>query len=165
MDAHVAHSTALRILDRLGEEGLVLSQDAGPARLFRLNPDHVLTPVLHEVALTRTRLIERFRTDVESWPEPPFLAVIFGSFARGDAGLESDVDILVVRPPNLLDTARWERQLNILEGRGKSWCGNPVSIIDMKLADLESETELLSVIAMSLVELTDGARTKLNALL
>ena len=39
VDAGVAHSTALRILDRLETEGIVYSETAGAARVFRLNDD------------------------------------------------------------------------------------------------------------------------------
>ena len=69
VDAGVAHSTALRILDRLETEGIVYSETAGAARVFRLNDDHVLVPAIREIALTRTRLIERFRSEIAGWAE------------------------------------------------------------------------------------------------
>ena len=76
--AGVAHSTALRILDRLETEGIVHSETAGAARVLRLNDEHVFAPVIREIAMTRTRLIERFRSELADWAQKPLLAVIFG---------------------------------------------------------------------------------------
>lgn len=159
-DARVAHSTALRILDRLEDEGLVLSEKAGAARVFRLNEQHVLVPVIHEIARTRSRLVERFREEVAGWSEQPLLAVVFGSFARGEAGTGSDIDILVVRPKRA--SGEWDTQIAALEERGRLWTGNAVNVVDLDRAQLREEPDLLAGVRSSLIELTDGARDRLR---
>lgn len=160
-DAHVAHSTALRILDRLEDEGLVRSDAAGAARVFRLNEEHVLVPVIREIAMTRTRVIERFRSEIGGWRDQPYLAVIFGSFARGEAGVDSDIDVLVIPPKRVTDRDGWDAQIGVLEKRGKAWSGNAVNIIEIDRAALAAEPELLSDVRADLTELTDGAHDTL----
>lgn len=162
VDAGVAHSTALRILDRLETEGIVYSQAAGAARVFRLNDEHVLTPVIREIALTRTRLIERFRSEIAEWPVQPLLAVIFGSFARGEAGIDSDIDVLLVAPQRVSDREGWDAQIESLEHHGRAWAGNAVNIVDIDRASLGAEREVLADVRANLIELTDRARDRLG---
>ena len=162
VDAGVAHSTALRILDRLETEGIVYSETAGAARVFRLNDDHVLVPAIREIALTRTRLIERFRSEIAGWAEQPHIAAIFGSFARGEASIGSDIDVLVVPPTRVLDHDSWDAQIAALEARGRAWSGNTVNIVDIDRASLGTEREVLASVRANLVELTDGARDTLS---
>lgn len=161
-DAGVAHSTALRILDRLEAEGIVHSEAAGAARVFRLNDEHILVPVIREIALTRTRLIERFRSEIADWSDQPLLAVIFGSFARGEAGIDSDIDVLVVPPKRVPDRDSWDAQIETLENHGRAWAGNAVNIVDIDRASLGAEREVLADVRANLIELTDGARDRLG---
>ena len=161
-DAGVAHSTALRILDRLEAEGIVHSEAAGAARVFRLNDEHVLVPVIREIALTRTRLIERFRSEIADWSVQPLLAVIFGSFARGEAGIDSDIDVLVVPPKRVPDRDSWDAQIESLENHGRAWAGNAVNVVDIGRASLGAEREVLADVRANLIELTDGARDRLG---
>ena len=160
--AGVAHSTALRILDRLETEGIVRSDVAGAARVFRLNDAHVLVPVIREIALTRTRLIERFRSEIADWSHQPLLAVIFGSFALGEAGIDSDIDVLVVPPRRVPDRDGWDAQIEALEERGRAWTGKRVHIIDIEGGVLGTERELLAGVRANVIELTDGARDRLG---
>ena len=160
--AGVAHSTALRILDRLETEGIVHSETAGAARVFRLNDEHVFAPVIREIAMTRTRLIERFRSELADWAQQPLLAVIFGSFARGEAGIDSDIDVLIVPPERVPDSNGWDAQIESLEERARAWSGNAVNVIDIDRASLGVEREVLVDVRANQIELTDGARDKLG---
>ena len=160
--AGVAHSTALRILDRLETEGIVHSETAGAARVFRLNDEHVFAPVIREIAMTRTRLIERFRSELAVWAQQPLLAVIFGSFARGEAGIDSDIDVLIVPPERVPDSNGWDAQIESLEERARAWSGNAVNVLDIDRASLGVEREVLVDVRANQIELTDGARDKLG---
>jgi hypothetical protein len=48
---------------------------------------------------------------------------VFGSFARGEAGVDSDIDMLLLAHRDA-DTAEWESQVHGLEERVRRWTGN-----------------------------------------
>ena len=66
-------------------------------------------------------MIERLRNQVEGWQLPAAAVSLFGSAARGEAGRESDIDLLVEfvpgRTPALLALAAMELELGALLGR------------------------------------------------
>lgn len=80
---------------------------------------HVKTPVWHEVVRHFPSLTEALR---RVYGDRLVAAVVFGSGARGDLSLSSDLDLLVVLDPCEPDhRARlsffWERVGEVLEGR------------------------------------------------
>lgn len=129
------------ILVRLVDHGIVLAQPAGPAVLYTLNRDHLLAdPVLVAVA-TRSTLLARLREQIEAWPIPAVHTSLFGSTARGEAGPDSDLDVLVVRPDDVGgDDPDWAAQLADLEHRVASWTGNPLAWFETDRAGLERAT-------------------------
>jgi predicted nucleotidyltransferase len=58
--------------------------------------------------------VERIRDAVAGWEIKPIHAGLFGSFARGVADAESDIDVLVVRPESLFDEGTWLVQIDSL---------------------------------------------------
>src|SRR4051812_28639181 len=87
-----------KVLDRLVDEGVVNRRPAGSAKLYRLNREHLAAPAIEALAGMRRELLRRMRDAATAWEITPAGVVLFGSFARGEASRESDVDILVVRP-------------------------------------------------------------------
>lgn len=122
------HPAIQKVLDRLADHGLVDVQPAGPARLYTLNREHLLAaPVLAAVAVRET-LLTRLREGIRTWGVPCIHASLFGSLARGDAGAESDIDILVIRAASTPeDDPTWQRQLATLEHQVSRWTGNPLA--------------------------------------
>ena len=112
------HPAIQKVLDRLAAQGLVDVQPAGSARLYRLNRDHLLAaPVLAAVAARET-LLNRLRDAISSCEVPCLHASLFGSLARGEAGPDSDIDVLVLRPATVAeDDETWQQQLIGLEHR------------------------------------------------
>lgn len=126
-----------RVLDRLVAQGLVLAQEAGPATLYRLNREHLLTPAILRLVTARTELFTRLRDTVANWSTPPEHASVFGSVARQDAGPHSDLDILVVRPATIpADDPGWQRQLRGLEESVARWTGNCLAWFETTEQDL-----------------------------
>src|SRR4051812_21969896 len=68
-----------RVLDRLVDHGLVLRGDAGRARIYELNRDHVAAEPISQLAQLRSRLFQRLRHGFESWHPAPFHVSVFGS--------------------------------------------------------------------------------------
>jgi len=128
-------------LRHLVEHGLVLVQHVGRAHVYRLNRDHLAADAVEDILGMRVRLIERLRRQVASWQVSPVHASLFGSAARGDGDVHSDVDILLVRParPRLVrDDPSWARQVSDLERDVEEWTGNRAAPLDVALDELRA---------------------------
>jgi len=71
-------------------------------------------------ALTRESILDRLRDFKERYGEQYGLQAIgiFGSFARGEAGADSDIDVVFdTSTPNLFRTARMRQDLEEFLGR------------------------------------------------
>jgi hypothetical protein len=127
-----------KALERLVHQGLVLRQEAPPASLYTLNRQHVAAPAVETMALIRTVLLERLRDAFSTWTIPPLHASMFGSAARGDGDLDSDIDIFVVRPTGVdAEDPAWNEQLHALGDAVFMWTGNHAGIIDFGEQDIE----------------------------
>ncbi len=115
---------------RLEEQGLVDVVEAGRANLYSLNRDHVAAPAVLELMDLRGRLFKRIREAISAWSVQPVAAAVFGSAARGDGGVESDIDVFVVRPEEVTDDdLRWSDDVAALSTSVRRWSGNSASVI------------------------------------
>lgn len=127
-----------KALGRLVEQGLVLRTDAGSAHLYELNREHLASPLTEMLAGLRGALYERLRQEIESWDMAPVHASVFGSASRGDGGVDSDIDILIVRPREVQeDDASWQGQLDELADRVFRWTGNQAGLSELSEDDIE----------------------------
>ncbi len=119
-----------RVLLRLVDQGIVLGQEQRHATLYLLNQDHVGVDAI--IALTRVRqeIITRIQSTIATWLQAPLNASLFGSFARGEAGPESDIDLLVLRSPHkVTQEDQWADQIDRLAVSMERWTGNPAHIV------------------------------------
>ncbi len=124
-------------LRRLANEGLVHSEEAGNAYLYTLNREHLAAPALEQLAGMRSELERRLRAEIADWDIAPAHVSIFGSAARGDGDVHSDIDVFVVRPARVAeDEAIWRAQLERLSDRVYRWTGNHVGLSEVAAADL-----------------------------
>jgi predicted nucleotidyltransferase len=124
-------------LRRLAEEGVVRAEEAGNAYLYVLNREHVAAPALELLADVRTEFERRMRTEIAEWDIAPTHASIFGSAARGDGDVRSDIDIFVVRPAGVAeDDPGWREQLERLSDHVHAWTGNHAAISEVSAADV-----------------------------
>ena len=154
-----------RALVRLVEQGTVRATTMGRNQVHELNREHLAAQVAECFAGLRIELWSRFRREIDSWRTKPLYACVFGSAARGDGSVESDIDLLLVHPPfrgekrptgtsaalaaTLTDAlgatamvaddpkaeARWEAQLESLHGLVERWTGNTLQIVDLSFWD------------------------------
>lgn len=125
------------VLDRLVEHGLVNRQEAGRTFLYTLNHDHLLAPVVQRMAGIRLELIEQLRNAIGHWEIAPIHASLFGSAARGDGDIDSDIDLLVVRPPGVdPDDEGWRGQIDGLADSVRRWTGNHAGIVEVSEKEL-----------------------------
>lgn len=158
-----------RTLARLVEQGIVRSTLMGRNHVHELNRDHVAAEIAEMLADLRPMLWKRFREELDSWQVQPLYACVFGSAARGDGDVDSDIDLLLVHPPlpgerrgsvarrggmpGLLDARRgvavaaieadsreWEEQVDRLRDRVQAWTGNSLQVVDLSLHQAQRQS-------------------------
>lgn len=150
-----------RSLARLVEQGIVRAAEMGRNRVHELNREHVAASVAEGLADLRLTLWKRFRTALAGWNPKPVYGCVFGSAARGDGDVQSDIDLLLVRAPvageidprrksasrveavagyvtetlamqlTERQAAKWARQVGQLHDLVPNWTGNPLQVVEM----------------------------------
>ncbi|MGH9104746.1 MAG: MarR family transcriptional regulator [Acidimicrobiales bacterium] len=136
------------VLGRLVELGVVERRDVPPVALVRLVRENLGAQALVTVARLRQSGLERLRALAVEIVPPPASLVVFGSFARGEADVHSDVDVLAVRPPTLGgdDVDTWTDSLGHWADSAARALGNPVNLVE---AAAEEVPDLLKAEAPS----------------
>ena len=111
------------VLDRLVDHGLVIAEPANQGFIYRFNRDHLLAPAVMVAVGLRAQLLQRLEDEAAQLAPRPVHASVFGSFARGEAGVESDIDILLLAGGEP-DVAAWDTQIDRLQERVRLWTGN-----------------------------------------
>jgi predicted transcriptional regulator len=138
-----SHSGVLKVLDRLSEQGLVKRVELNRTHLYSMNREHLAAPAVEILMGMRNSLIDRMRTLSSEWRVSATHLSLFGSAARGDGDVESDIDLFAVRVDSLADTdPLWRGQVEDLRTSAERWTGNSTSVIevsDTRLAQLAAE--------------------------
>jgi len=120
-----------RVLRRLARTGLVTAAEVGASVQYTLNRRHLAADAVLELTSMRHRLFHQIRDAIEQWSLKPIHASVFGSAARGDGDMESDVDMLFVFEFTHIDTGAddylptgWVEQIGQLTDQVHAWTGN-----------------------------------------
>jgi predicted nucleotidyltransferase len=89
--------TVIRALNDLVAQGFVL-KIAGNPPLYKANRRHYLFDEIRSIAIKTFGGFEALAARIAASPEVEY-AAIYGSFARGTAGPDSDIDLLLVVGP------------------------------------------------------------------
>ena len=111
------------VLARLVEHGLVVAEIANHGSLYRFNREHILAPAVLLALGLRAELLERLADEAGQLVPAPVHASVFGSFARGQAGTDSDIDVLLLAQSDA-DAEAWEPRIEQFENRVRRWTGN-----------------------------------------
>lgn len=127
-----------RVLARLVAQGVVVVDAPGRYPVYRLNREHVSAPHIEALTVVRREIIDRIVGALAAWELAPAHAGLFGSFARGTADADSDIDVLIVRPEGMdagvEDT--WANQLAHLQDKIRSWTGNAAQLVELSPSTL-----------------------------
>lgn len=126
-----------RVLRRLDSQGIVESERAGNAYLYRLNRRHLAAGPIMELARIPQTLRARLDSQLATWAPAPVYAAVFGSAARGGMRLSSDIDLLLIRPDNC-DEEQWERLVVELETDVTAWTGNDARVLEFSEAEVRN---------------------------
>ena len=136
------------VLGHLVHLGIVERRDVPPVALVRLSPDNLAAQTVATLANLRQSVLDRLSDLAASICPAPASLIVFGSFARGQAGADSDLDVLAVRPAGLPgDDDGWTDSLGAWSDQTRRIVGNPIDLIEVSADELP---ELLSRPAPSL---------------
>jgi hypothetical protein len=107
-------------------------QEAGNVTLYSLNRRHLAAPAVDLLVGLREELLRRLSEAITSWSVPAVHASLFGSAARGDGDVTSDIDLFVVRPRGVdHDDPTWRAQVDQLAVDVLAWTGNHAGISEV----------------------------------
>ncbi len=125
--AGVAPGHASSVVEGLISAGLVSETVAGRSSMVVLNRSHLAAAPMLALASLRGELIRRLRERLSAWPDL-LGGWLFGSVARGHAGGESDIDVLIV--VHDLQTPDLHRRLTELQADVRAWTGNDLQLVE-----------------------------------
>ena len=127
---------ASRVLPDLVELGLVERREVPPSSQFRLVRSNVGARAVIDLARSRNTVLESIGVGAAALPIPPASVIVFGSFARGAAGRESDVDVVVVRPDKISeDDEDWPASIEGWRNEATATAGNTVQILEVSVSE------------------------------
>lgn len=130
--AGISQAQASRLLPDLVELGVVERREVPPSSLFRLVPEHVASRALLALATSADAVLSEMGRLARELPHPPVSVVVFGSFARQEADVDSDIDVVVVRPTEIdEDDDTWVESLHAWRAAVRRLSGNPVEILEV----------------------------------
>jgi hypothetical protein len=169
--AGVSVAQASRVLPHLVELGLVERREVPPSSLFRLVPEHVAAGPLIALARMRDAVIEEMGSVAADLPVVPISVIVFGSFARGEADAQSDIDTVMVRPAQVEESDEaWSASVERWRATVRRASGNAVEVLEVGsdeiAAHLKSRRQIwrdirrdgLVVFGSTLDELAAGVR-------
>lgn len=118
-----------RVLHRLTGQGIVTSDRAGNAYLYRLNRAHLAAEPIGALARLRATFLDLIEKMLATWDPAPVYGAVFGSAARSTMRAESDIDLLLVRP-DTGDHAKWEDLVITLTASITEWTGNDTRVLE-----------------------------------
>lgn len=135
----VAHAS--RVLPALVELGMVERRDVPPSALFRFVPENVAARAVSALADARRTVLHDLGERARG--VAPVSVLVFGSFARGEADRESDLDVLFVRRATVdEEDPAWRASVDQWVAHARRLTGNRVELVEV--TDVEAARLLRS---------------------
>lgn len=128
----VSLAQASRVLPGLVDLGLVERREVPPSSLFRLVREHVAACLVVSLARARDVVVEEMGHTAAEMPLVPVSVIVFGSFARGEADEESDIDAVLVRPAGVDESDEaWSASVEQWTDVVRRMTGNRVEVLEI----------------------------------
>lgn len=124
-----------KTLRRLAKQGIVVADRVGNAFAYSLNRDHLAAEHIVGLARLPQTFLERVEQRLASWEVPPVYAAVFGSAVRASMTVDSDVDLLLIRPDDV-DDDLWEARVRGLVDDVTRWVGNDTRPLEFTVAEV-----------------------------
>lgn len=134
--ARASPAQVSRVLSDLVHVGLVERREAPPSSLFRFVDAHVAAPLILGLVESPARVLREIGSYAAAVHPAIGGVIVFGSVARGDADIHSDLDVVVVRPGAATDDDEWSLTVEDLRSFAKLLTGNAVAILEVSEADV-----------------------------
>lgn len=108
--SNISAPVLLRELRQLAETGIISAEEDGNRVNYSANEQHVLYPVLCELVAKTEGPVELLRQAFSC--SSARQVFIFGSFAKGTANAQSDIDLFVIGPCGLREITKTLRQIS-----------------------------------------------------
>lgn len=128
--AGVSPAQASRVMPRLVELGIVERHEVPPASQFVLARDNVAAQLLLQLADARAIALRQIGEAASRISPEPVSVIAFGSFARGEADADSDIDLALVRSDDVHeDDERWADSVDAWRRQVRALTGNDVELV------------------------------------
>jgi predicted nucleotidyltransferase len=128
----VSLAQASRVLPGLVSLGMVERREVPPAAMFRVVSEHVAVRSLMKLSRARDLVLGELGELAAKLSPPPVSVIVFGSLARGEAGVESDIDVVVVRPAAVGEESEpWRHEVEAWRRAVRRLAGNAVEIVEV----------------------------------
>lgn len=134
--AGISQAQASRLLPDLVALGVVERREVPPSSLFRLVPEHVASRALLTLARSADTVLDEMGRLAGALPQPPVSVIVFGSFARKEAVVDSDIDVVVVRPDDVDEgDDAWSASIETFRRDVRQLTGNPVEVLHVSAGE------------------------------
>jgi hypothetical protein len=128
----VSLAQASRTLPALVGLRIVERREAPPSALFRLVPENVAARAITALTQSRQTVLDDLGASAGALTPAPSSVIVFGSFARGEADAESDLDVILVRSREVdEDDPAWRSATEQWRGRARRLAGNAVQLLEV----------------------------------
>lgn len=134
----VSQSRVNSVLGQLARDGIAEVESRPPASYYKLNREHVAAPGVLALASMWQALLDHLRTALDQWPSAPTAAWLFGSTAPAEAGSDSDLDLLLIRPDKLPSEDLWQQHVDELASQVRLWSGNSCEPLVLTETELQA---------------------------
>ena len=117
--------------------GVVERHEVPPSSLFRLNRAHVAAQPIMALARSRDDVLRQLGVTAAQMRVQPESVIVFGSFARGEADAQSDIDAVVVRRDDVAeDDDEWTRAVESWRQGARAISGNRTEVIEVSSSEI-----------------------------
>lgn len=135
--SEVAPSRVSTVVRHASDRGLVVTERHRGTLICQLNREHLAADAIIALVTLRGRILDLLSAEISAWKRPPRHASLFGSAARGDGSIDSDLDVLLVpRSAQDRDTDAWDAQLYDTAQRVQRATGNSAAWLVLTLDEL-----------------------------
>jgi len=135
--ADVSINKVSQVVNELAALGIVSRRNVPPSALVLLERDNVVAKMLIQLANVDQVAIKELKQLARRLAPQPLSGVVYGSFARGLADSESDIDVALFAPSATFESESWATSLSDFVDVGSRALGNPISVVQISTEDIQ----------------------------